>query len=208
MSAFDYICDGQISLFDIICSPDEQKIPPILLNVGQVIYRVRRGDIIKYNVYDEKSWLCGDGDRGYRLKIKDGCYGVALNSRLGVDIFTEYKVASEVAEAYINSHEVILGENIKADEVIAYRYIRECDNREMKAFYARIGSGLLYVKEFMTYEHIIDDTAKNIKKFMEQQEFKYDQPEQFDYIPKFKNMYPCRKDDGWMYAVSEYRGCV
>ncbi|WP_342756761.1 hypothetical protein [Kineothrix sedimenti] len=199
---------GQINMFDIINPAEEIKEPPILLSIGQTVYKVLRGDVIKYTVYDEKSWICGDNDRGYRLKVKGGCYGVTLNSRLGIETFTEYKSAKEVAEAYINNHNVMIGAKIKASEVIAYRYIRECDNREMKAFYARIGSGLLYVKEFMTYEHIIDDTAKNIKKFMEQQEFKYDQPEQFDYIPKFKNMYPCRKDVDWMYAPAEYSGCI
>lgn len=70
----------------------------------------------------------------------------------------------------------------------------------------------MYVKEFMTYEHIVEDNVKHIKKFMEQPEFRYnnvnERIEQFDYIPKFKNMYPCRKDVDWMYASAEYSGCI
>ena len=199
---------GQMNMFDFLDPPQKLVEPPILLNIGKTVYKVIRGDIRELYVFDEKSWICGKGERGYRLKEKDGCYDCTWNRSIGVDTFTDYASAESTALSYISGHDVMIGTEIKADEVTAFRYIRGCDNREMKAFYARIGNGLLYVKEFMTYEHIISDNAKNVKKFMDQQEFKYDQPEQFEYMPEFKNMYPCRKDVNWLYAESSYSGCI
>lgn len=117
---------GQINMFDIINPAEEIKEPPILLSIGQTVYKVVRGDIGELYVYDEKSWICGDGnERGYRLKEKGSGYDCAWNRSIGVDVFTDYTSAESTALSYINSHDVMLGAEIKASEVIAYRYIRE-----------------------------------------------------------------------------------
>lgn len=202
-----YTCDGQMCLDDFLKPVTQDNEPPVLLEIGQDIYKVIRGDVIEMYVYDEKPWLCGENERGYRLKVKGGCYDCAWNKSIGVDTFTDKEQAYRVAEEYLKSHECIRKEDIKAIKTIAYSYVRNTDNREMIAFYSVLKNGLMYVKEFMTFHHLVEHNAKNIKKFMSQQEFEYVEPKQFEYQPIYKNMYPCRKDVNWLYAEARYTGC-
>ena len=55
---------GQINLFDIFKNEPEEA--PILLNPGQIVYIVVRGDIEKYKVSD-RTWNLSGGNRGYDL---------------------------------------------------------------------------------------------------------------------------------------------
>jgi len=211
---FNYECQEQMSIFDFINPKTE---PPILLLKGQIAYKVVRGEVEEFEVYDEKSWLCGEEnqERGYRLK-KDFGYDCTWNGNIEVDVFTEKESAILKAQEYIKTHDVILSESIKAVEVKAYSYVRDCDNREMKSFYAIIPDGKAYIKQFMSYEHIIDygsveNARKELKKtFCKQQEFEYCNPQEIDYTPTFKNMYLCNKKADWVkwnYAEARYSGC-
>ena len=172
-----YTCDNQMDMFDFMNAlnvPIDTDGPPVLLNLGQVVYKVIRGDVKKLYVYDEKSWLCGDNERGYRLKEKDGSYDCTWNSRIGVDVFTSQSDALEVAESYLSNCKCIRKENIHAVKTVAYSYVRECDNRTMIAFYSILDNEMIYVKNFMTFHHIRKDVNKAITQFMDQQEFKFD----------------------------------
>ncbi len=78
----------------------------------------------------------------------------------------------------------------------------------MTAFYCDLGDDMYYIKEFVTYHHIIKG-RKAIKKFMEQQEFEYDNPKKIDgFVPHFKNMYKCTEQSDWDYAECEYTYAV
>lgn len=193
-----YDCEGQISLFDKCQGPEAS---PVLLNIGQEIYMLERGDVKKAKIYDDKSWLCGSNDRGYRLTFESGGYGCAWNSGIGKTVFTAEQQAREQAEIYLNTHEVIRAENIHQAETTAYQYMRD-DGRIMTAFYSYIDNGMVYIKEFMTYHHIImaDKRDKAIKKFMGQQEFDYCEVKQVAYKPVFKNMYRIKQKYDWDYA--------
>lgn len=203
-----YTCDNQMDMFDFMNAlnvPIDTDGPPVLLNVGQTVYKVIRGDVKELYVYNEKSWLYGNNkERGYRLKEKDGGYDCTWNSRIGVDVFTFQSDAFEVAESYLSTCNCIRKENIHAVKTAAYSYVRECDKRTMITFYSILDNGMIYVKEFMTYHHISSDVNKAIKHFMDQQEFEYCKPVEIEYQPIFKNMYQCKNDSGWCYAEAGY----
>ncbi len=199
----------QLDIFSLMQSQTEE--PQILLSKGQAVYLVNKADVIKCKVsYDENSWICGENNRGYRL-IKDiGGYDCTWNDRiLGKEAFTDYESAKQKADEYLKSHDgIILAGDIKPIDTVAYSYIRDCDSRKMTAFYCDLGDDVYYIKEFMTFHHIIKG-KKAIKKFMEQQEFKYDSPKEIDYfVPHFKNMYKCTEQSDWDYAECGYTYAV
>lgn len=202
---FDYIADGQISIFDLI-EPEIKEIP-VILQPKQNVYIVDKGDVRKTKTLGE-NWLCGKGeneiytDRGYRLMFETGGYGATWNSKIGVECFLEKELAEEKAEQYLKTHDVILGKDIKPISTVAYQYMRDADKRKMTSFYCELENGLYYLKEFMTFHHIVKNEA--LKKFMEQQEFKYCQPEKVEHTPNLKNMYRCTEQSDWLYAESGY----
>lgn len=192
----------QLDIFSFMQPQSEE--PPILLTKGQTVYLVNKADLVKCTASGE-TWIYGDCERGYRLIRESGLYGVTNNEELGETAFTDCEQARQKADEYLKSHEgIILGSDIKPISTVAYSYIRDCDNQEMTAFYCDLGNDMYYIKEFMTYHHITK--GKNtIKKFMEQQEFKYDNPKKIDgFVPHFKNMYKCAEHSDWDYAECGY----
>lgn len=195
----NYVCDGQMSLFEIP-SPEE----PQLLDIGQIIYTVIRGDTREEKVI---STFPLERDRGYHTDR-----GVVWNSSIGVDAFLFREEAELEAEKYLKNHEVILPDAIHPVEVRAWHYIREVDGRDMVAFCAILNDGRTYISEFMTYDHIIDfgttEKAKAVmeKKFCED-EFRFCRPEPIKgYVPTYKKMYKCRKGVNWDWAEAAYSG--
>lgn len=192
----------QLDIFSLMQTQPEE--PPILLTKGQTVYLVNKADFVKCTASGE-TWIYGDCERGYRLIRESGLYGVTNNEELGETAFTDCEQARQKADEYLKSHDgIILGSDIKPISTVAYSYIRDCENWEMTAFYCDLGNDMYYIKEFMTYHHIIK--GKNtIKKFMEQQEFKYDNPKKIDgFVPHFKNMYKCTEHSDWDYAECGY----
>lgn len=195
----------QLGIFSFM--QPQPKEPPILLSKGQTVYLVNKAEVIKCTVSDgENSWICGENNRGYRLVRENGLYSCTWNDMfLNKEAFTDYESARQKADEYLKSHDrIILASDIKPISTVAYSYIRDCDNREMTAFYCDLENDMYYIKEFMTYHHIIKG-KKAIKKFMEQQEFKYDNPKEIEgFLPHFKNMYKCTRQSDWDYAECEY----
>lgn len=199
--------NGQIDMFSYLKSQEPVTEPPIMLKAGQEVFLVVKGDVVPYKVLDE-TWICGElhEERGYRLIHQRGTYNVTWNKYIGVSCFLDYDEAHGVGEAYLREKNVIRKENIKPIKTVAYSYIRKSDNREMIAFYSELANGMVYIKEFMTYHHIVEagKKAKAIKRFMEQQEFKNNEVEQIEYEPVFKNMYRIRQEYDWDYAEAEH----
>lgn len=195
----------QLDLFSFLQA--EVKEPPILLKKGQTVYIVNKAEVIISKVVDdENSWICGENNRVYRLIRENVGYDCTWNDRiLGQEAFTDYDNARAKANEYLKSHDgIILAENIVPITTVAYSYIRNIDKEEMTAFYCDIGNDMYYIKEFMTYHHIRKG-KKAIKKFMEQQEFEYENPKEIKgFVPIFKNMYKCTSQSDWDYAECEY----
>lgn len=127
---------------------------PILLPKGQTVYIVNKADAIKYTATGE-TWIYEDCERGYRLIKEIGLYGVTNNEELGKTAFTDYEQTKQKADEYLKSHDgIILAGDIKPISTVAYSYIRDCDNREMTAFYCDLGDDMYYIKEFMTYAQL------------------------------------------------------
>lgn len=196
----------QLDIFSYLQPQSEE--PPILLSKGQEVYLVNKADVIKCTVSSE-TWIYGDCERGYTLIRDVGLYAVTNNNELGETAFTDYEQATQKANVYLKSYDgIILASDIKPIRTVTYSCIRDCDKREMTAFYCDLGNDMYYIKEFMTYHHIING-KKAIKKFMEQQEFKYDKPKEIDgFVPNFKNMYKCTEQSDWDYAECGYTYAV
>lgn len=192
----------QLDIFSLMQSQPEE--PPILLSKGQTIYLVNKADVAKCTVSGE-TWIFGDCERAYSLIRESGGYDVADNKELGVTAFTDYEQAKQKADEYLKSHDgIILAGDIKLINTVAYSYTRDCDSRKMTAFYCDLGNDMYYIKEFMTFHHIIKG-KKAVKKFMEQQEFEYCNPNKIDgFVPHFKNMYKCTEHSDWDYAECGY----
>lgn len=197
--------DGQISILDYIdkemniCIPKSEDKPPILLNSGDIVYKVIRGDVEEYYVYDEKSWLCGEGERGYRLKQQGGCYGCCWNNSIGSNVFIKYEDALKVANRYLENNECIRKEDIVPLKTVAFSYVRQLDNKELIAFYTELEDGYLYIKDFITYHHMCKKEKSVINDFMAQIEL--NNATKVEFTPIFKNMYPVKdKNDTWKYC--------
>ena len=199
-----YDCEGQLDIFSFL--ETETREPPILLQKGQIVYLVNKGDVITARVVDdEDSWVCWENNRGYRLIRESGGYDCTWNIVLGIKAFTKYHDAKAKADEYLKAHDgIILAEDINPINTVAYSYIRDCDKQELIAFYCDLGNNMYYIKEFMTYHHICKG-EKAVKEFMEQQTIKHGKSRQIeDYTPHFKNMYKCMKQSDWDYAECEY----
>lgn len=196
--------DGQIDMLSYLKSLEPVTEPPLLLKEGQEVFLVVKGDVVPYTVLSE-TWTY-DGERGYRLQKKSGIYNCTWNKSIGVTCFKDYESAHEAAKFYLKGKDIIMAENIKPIKTVAYSYIRECDNREMIAFYSELDNGMVYIKEFVTYHHIVEANKKGkaIKRFMDQQEFKNNDVKQIEYEPEFKNMYRIRQKYDWDYAEAEH----
>lgn len=204
--------DGQLSIFDFLNTKKEIS-EPISLKAGQVVFKVLRGDVIKCLVDDRERWYIGEKVYGYNLVEERGCYWSLMTSEIGNIFFLDRMEAEEKARQYLQSHEVILAEEIKKHvvEFHMYSYIRECDSREMVAYYAILDDGKVYIRGFMIYAHIcqyesVEQARKAIKKNKD-----FSCCEEKPMIPKFKNMYRCKEKqnmntDGWVYAEAEYNG--
>ncbi len=197
--------NGQIDMFAYLKEQEPVKESPVLLQAGQKVYLVIKGDVIPYTVLEE-TWTLEAGNRGYRLLKDNGCYGCTWNDAIGSSCFTDFESACNVAENYLRDADVIRKEDIKPIKTVAYSYTRSGDNRKMIAFYSELDNGMVYIKEFITYHHIVEKEKKTkaIKRFMEQQEFKYNDVKQVDYEPVFKNMYRIRQECDWDYAEAEH----
>ena len=79
---------GQINLFDIF--KEEPKESPVLLNPGQIVYLVVRGDIEPYKVSD-RSWDIQGTNTGYDLfNIESNTNSnVTWNVNINKDTFTD-----------------------------------------------------------------------------------------------------------------------
>lgn len=195
--------NGQMNIFDFIITSEE---PPVLLYPGNEVFVVTKGDIERFYVEERKSWICGSDNENRGYSISNGrTYNVVTNMDIGSCAFLEHDRAKMKAEEYINSHDVILADDIRIVKTVAYGYRRKVDDREMVSFYCTLDNGELYMKEFMTFCHIVKNTKKAIEKFMNQQEFKHENPKQISYLVKPKNMYRCKGTDAWLYTEA---GCT
>lgn len=197
----------QLSIFDLI---NEKTEIPVLLKQSDMLCEVNKADIRLCTVCDEESWI-SNSNRFYRIQFKDGCFGIVSNETLGIKFFKveNYDDAVKASEKYIREHNVLLVDDIELKNTVAFSYIRDVDSRHLCAYMAEIGNGLLYIKEFMTYAHIVEDNKKNRKKFEEdiQRYAEYNDVKEIEnYQPELKNMYLCKESSDWKYAEARYGG--
>lgn len=196
--------ENQLSIFDFLKMEDE---PEILYKKGDILFHQLKGEIKKYTVTGE-TWLCHEDNRGYRLQAENGMYNVVTNE--STDFYRTQKEAEEAAKKWLNGKDVIPPERIIFSSVDAYQYIRECDGRKMTAFLGVMEDGNLYEKNFYTYHHIVKDSKKERKNFLEDIERNENcKVEKIEgYIPEVKRMYRCKDGDTWMYAEARYGGTI
>lgn len=189
-------CEGQMSLMDLLAPVATDNEPPRLLSAGQTVYKVVRGDVEEC-IVGERTWACGEGNRGYDLDK-----GMAWNTQIGRSVFTEREPAERVAAQYLSEHEHILGKDIRAARVVAYRYMYF--DREVINFYAVLENGDVYFHYGSMYQHI--GKKAEIKKFEKDRSEHIESAwyeELSDFQPEYKTMYKCKRDK-WLYAEAEY----
>lgn len=133
-------------LMDLIAPVVVDNEPPILLSEGQTVYKVVRGDVEEC-IAEGRTWVCGEDNRGYDLDK-----GMAWNTQIDKVVFTDLEAAKRVAERYLAEHEHVLGKDIRATEVVAYRYMY--NGLEIVNFYAVLENGDVYFRYGGMYEHI------------------------------------------------------
>lgn len=195
-------CDGQLNLMDLFASAVAADEPPVLLQEGQMVYKVVRGDVEKHIVTGE-SWTCSEDNRGYRLKRIGGCWDCTWNTQINKVVFLDRKSAEIVAIRYLAENEHILAQDIRAKNVVAYQY--EYNDRKIINFYSVLENGNVYYHYGSMYEHI--GKEKEIKKFEEDRRKyidTYGYTELKEYRPEYVNMYKCLKHGAWLYATARY----
>lgn len=199
MNINNYECDGQMSIEDFLVSNNQEV--KRLLHSGEVVFEAIKGDVERHVVTDEHWYIEHLKTYGNRTRLH-GAYGVVLDSNIGNRVFFEKEKAEKIAEIYLQNHDVIRASEINPIETVAYSYKTITTGKKMIAFYSVLDNGMVYVKGFTTFEHLMlkEHAKKEIKKFIEQQEFKYSNPKKIEYIPKFKNMYRIKMKYDWDYA--------
>lgn len=117
MNINNYECDGQISIEDFLAS-DNQEVKH-LLHSGQVVFEAFKGDVERHVVTDEHWYIEHLKTYGNRTMVR-GAYGVVLDSTIGNRVFFEKEKAEEIAEIYLQNHEVIRASEINPVETVAY----------------------------------------------------------------------------------------
>lgn len=197
--------EGQISLADLMdfYAPQQKTDePPIMLQEGQKVYKVIRGDIEEHIVIGG-TWKCGENNRGYRLESVSGRCDVIWNTSIGLNAFSDMEEARKKAEQYFEEHYCIRAESIKANETVAYRYLY--NGKVVLQFYSVLEDGMTYYHYGSMYDHI--GGRKEIKEF-EKQMSERKNCEGYKiltgYQPVFSNMYKCN-DREWKYAAARYQ---
>ena len=197
---------AQLSLFDYIEKENTKNIP-ILFTKGNILYFVRRVDVEKCTVCEEKPWFVHNNtSRGSRIIFENGCYGVITNESLNQEVFFSEVDAIKAAEEYANSCDMLRADQMHLQVLESYEYIRGCDGYVLRSYLADMGNGYLYVKDFMTYIHVVKDTPKAREAYrkgiIENQ--KYNKVSKSAFHPKAVNMYRCKNDGEWLYAEARY----
>lgn len=167
--------------------------------VKRVVWEVVRGDI-------KRCEITGDAYNGYW--VNGGYFGNESlhNGYLDKKYITNYDSAIEIAKKYLDTHDVILAEHMKPAEIVAYKYYRPQDNDVIIAFYTELENGLIYMREFGTYDHIVKKTHDSIQHFYADKVFRDNRVYRIENRPNLKNMYACNPFGGkWLYAQAEYR---
>lgn len=182
--------------------------PEILYRRGDLLFQQLKGEIIPYTITGETWLFHEDKNRGYRLRQENGCYSVVTNE--STDFYRTEEEAEEAAKEWLKGKNVISPEQILFSSVEAYQYIRKCDGYKMIAFLGVMENGDLYIKNFYTYHHIVKDSKKERKNFLEDIERNANcKVEKIEgYIPEVKRMYRCKDGDTWMYAEARYGGTI
>ncbi len=197
--------ENQLSIFDFIKMEEE---PEVLYKKGDVLFQQLKGDVVSYTITGE-NWLCHEGKtREYRLQQENGCYNVVTNDSM--DFYRIQDKAEEAAKKWLKGKDVISPEQIIFSSVEAYQYIRKCDGYKMIAFLGVMENGDLYIKNFYTYHHIVKDSKKERKNFLEdiERNANCNVKKIEGYVPEVKQMYRCKEGDTWLYAEAGYGGAI
>lgn len=207
---FDYIADGQMTLFDLL-GPEKPKKEPEF-KIDDVIYKVIL-DVIETGTIDHM-WELEDG-YGYSAKKSNGTFITFWTRNIGVNVFSDKIKAIKEAERRKNLYTVIRADEMK---VIKERnFIEICsDGRICISATAKLLEGnMVYWSEWYTYpflEVCRNETEAN-KHYSERLNNilnKLYQPPRFEVnIPvELKDMYLCANGKWSSYDYASFNGEV
>lgn len=209
MNFENYSCDGQMNLMDFLQEEREEKLQNEIIKNGEIVFRVLKGDVLSLQC--ESSYSIGESEEetGYRMRnLENGGGDTVTSLQIGNTVFFSREKADLEAKKFLDTHDVILAKDMESVETFAWYYIRNVDGRKMTAFYTVLSNGCLYVKGFMTYEHLFlpENATKALKKFIKET-INGDLNKIDGYNPQLKNMYRCKNSD-WDYGESGYSMAV
>lgn len=202
---------------------------------GLKVYVVNKANINEYVVTEEKPWSTSKYDGLiYRLRStgKYKMYNILQDSALDIEektnevnihkgiyscdkYFSNKRNAVIEVNRYLKEHnkDILILNDSDFIEKHIYSYVRECDKKEMIAYYCITKNGLAYVKNYMTFNHVIKHSEKELKAFIKDclENGIYDKKK----VRKIETMrvepeimYKCVKESGWLYADAEYGMCI
>ena len=186
------------------------------MKVNDTVFIRTDGDIRKYTVESVRS---GNGKTFLDLISEDGLHNVTNIDKLGDTLFTDKSAAINSAIRFIKSHDCIIPSGMKF--VHEECFIKYYKFGARKAFFGIMGNGMIYMKDFMTYEHMVDcGNVEAAKKYLEKYKKHHGGTENYKRIcrdkPKLRVMYRCidksteRKawEKPWIYSASGYCGVI
>lgn len=210
---------NQITIFDLLQTPPAVSLEPeTLLGNGNRVYKVSRGEVYEYLVQSNYLVEHAPDERFYTLKqAKGNCFNNCKNSDVEESVFLNKADAEDKARDYLSNHKVWLSSSICLKEAKAFVGERRTDGHKLIAWYGFVPgvlgeeSGLLYLKEPMSYIHAIDfKTEKAARKWLETsfrakiKNYGLTEQESCGSIIKSVNLYPCDENSDWDWAEDGY----
>lgn len=193
--------------------------PPILLQEGQIVYRVLRCDIIPYKVSGD-TWVYNTSDNGkqrnYDLLTLDEhpshsvCGNNSINNGIYLTLEDAERWQAKMIEIY--GDELLQAKDMKIEKVVAYSYIHSDfyangTDKEVINFYAILDNDLIYLNTGSKYDHCYSNIEVGIAEFENDKakllEYGKNITDLSDYEPVLQNMYKSGHDT-WDYSEARY----
>ena len=205
----------QYTIFDF----EPKKIAKNLLEIGQKVFKVSRAEVYPYIVDRDYTVEHHPGECFYTLKSPIwNNYNTTRDSEIGTKLFLSLNEAMEKAKEYEQSYRMWLSSSVCFKEAKCFESTRESDGHHLTMWYGLVpgplgaDSGLLVLKEHMTFIHAIDfGTEAKARKWLEQnfypkiKEYGYEDCNTCEDI-HVPNLYPCGEGSNWDYSADGYTG--
>lgn len=205
MSAFDYVCGGQISMFDFIKGEEVEVKNEPLLNIGDIIYQVVVCEIEKYII---SGIFYAGGQFRYHtnedtMEKGGNCFG---ESDIGEYIFLDLKDAYLKSDENKNTNIIMFAKDMQVERQIVFlsynlTWFKNDTPNVFCATIAIVNKTMVYVQHSGLYAFMHSfSSEKEAVKFYEKELQEFDFENETKVGMDLENMYLCG-DGRWSEAV-------